>query len=421
MGISLVEYLVKSEQHLKWSTPQFHKILNIPFVPCWDIRNRQFLYKISDLPLEYTKLCAPSDGHIYEEALQVWTQSYILCSEVSKLSPKFKSKIGIPSSVPTQRLILHIQKLQRNCISKVPIEFQNSYCEILTKLCSKLTASIKKKQKKSTIDIKHSLSMCKFVMLDNGDLVYPHQLCFDLDEDLGPFARAVPSYLKNFSKLFSLIGTPMLNQAKAPPVDELLVEKPNISNIFIQARNDPTFSDLIFQFNDLKFYSHKLIVSYSIPMIKTMFSSNMIESQSNIGVFNLPEWINWDGFIMIMDYCYTGNLYHSKKLYPTKENDVYLMTEILRISDLFLMNHLKSFCEVFLSSVQVDVFNVCSLVEIAEMCNANQLLNFCIFTIRIMFATVKHTEEWKQLSDTTKHNILAGSLFAGVEEEEYHL
>lgn len=279
-------------------------------------------------------------------------------------------------------------------------------------ICKRLDAVTKKHAAVTVDSIKTVLSNCPFIMLEEGELVCPYQLCFDLEEDLGPFARAVPEYLKSYHKLFSLIGTPMITELQSPSVEELDNRPPIASELLINSKNSSLYSDLVFIQSENSFYAHRMVVCPICPTLERMFLSKLPPSLVD-GRYQyiLPEWTNWNAFLILMDYCYTGNPQFTRNIMYDEEKDVMLMTELLRLSDWFLMDHLKSYCEVFLSKVQVDVFNICNLLQISEMCNASQLVEYCIHSIQVMFSTVQETDEWKELPSQTKDLVLSSSLF----------
>ena len=73
-------------------------------------------------------------------------------------------------------------------------------------LCGTLIRAVKKGSKATTRSLQQALSDVPFVLADDGCFVMPRHLCFDLGADLGPRARAVPSYLEVARPLLMLLG-----------------------------------------------------------------------------------------------------------------------------------------------------------------------------------------------------------------------
>jgi hypothetical protein len=54
----------------------------------------------------------------------------------------------------------------------------------------------------------------------------------------------------------------------------------------------------------------------------------------------------------------------------------------------------------------VDVFNICSLLQISQACDAQQLFALCLHQIQVTLAFVVQTPEWQELSPELKEQVM---------------
>lgn len=81
--------------------------------------------------------------------------------------------------------------------------------------------------------------------------------------------------------------------------------------------------------------------------------------------------------------------------FPVDEITTLYCINVMRLSDMYFLPHLKSIMECWLSSNDViDVYNVVSLLTHASSCHAYQLLKRCVYIARQMYNIVSNTPEW---------------------------
>src|SRR3990167_5793196 len=290
-------------------------------------------------------------------------------------------------------------------------ELREGYKDLLISTLDRLTKVFTKQPTTGKI-IQENLSALQFIMCDSGELIYAHQLVFELEEDLSQFVRATPKYLKKFEKLLALVGTPNVNKASKPAV-HIHGDPPDYNLLVVSWMNNPTYSDLIFTHPEnpsSTFYAHKVIIGPLFPPLAAVFRLAADKSTKTI---TLPEWTDWSAFLRAMDFCYRGDVQFQGNLMPNNQNHINITIELLRIADYYQCEYLKSWCEQKLASADIDIFNICNLLEVASQCNALQLENVCLHTIRIMFHAVKETPEYHDLPQHLKSKVVNATTPSG--------
>lgn len=93
---------------------------------------------------------------------------------------------------------------------------------------------------------------------------------------------------------------------------------------------------------------------------------------------------------------------------PPDETSCAIVCELLQLSGMYMLEHLKQWCESYLGAPQVvDLYNICDLLVIADRCQAIQLAKVCTHHIRAMISIVMKMEQWSLLSESLKANVLS--------------
>lgn len=256
--------------------------------------------------------------------------------------------------------------------------------------------------------VTHVLSGQRFVVLDEGGVVAASALCLDLADSLTSSTLSVPSYLVNVRSFLAIAGSTSINDVSAaravqhghPPTYERDARLASL-------RNEPDLSDFHLISNSGRvFFGHKLLFALSSEYWHTMLASGLSEASQAVSTIHLPEFMSDDAVDLLMSYVYLGT-----GLTPTmdvSERSVITICQLLQCSDVYQMTHLKSICEVWLTSNGIiDVFNVTGLLTHALGCNAPQLTAHCHAICREMFAVVSKTEEWDALPEDARASVLA--------------
>ena len=135
--------------------------------------------------------------------------------------------------------------------------------------------------------------------------------------------------------------------------------------------NDEEFSDVEFLVEGRVIHAHRVILSMLSERFRAMFSSGFIEStQKQIRL----DDIRYTTFMAMLEYLYSGK---GPEIEHNDDNSSLLkIIELLRLSDQFMLDHLKQLCECRLQSA-VSELNVDSILEHGAMFNADQLVQYC--------------------------------------------
>jgi len=145
---------------------------------------------------------------------------------------------------------------------------------------------------------------------------------------------------------------------------------------------DSMLFDVTVKCGDVSFECNKFMLAARSPVFKSMFQSNMIESQTNtVNIEDLlPEVV--DG---MLQYIHTGVTKHLNKL----------PRELLAAADRYQLEYLKSSCQAFLIN-SLDVENCISLLILSEMYNAALLRKSALqFAVENMMS-ISSSCDWKK-------------------------
>lgn len=159
-------------------------------------------------------------------------------------------------------------------------------------------------------------------------------------------------------------------------------------------------------------HAHRIVLGLGSDYFSTMFSPTFVTAAGGPGAMlhvEAPEWAPYGSVLRAVRYLYTGRLYHVDdsllKHDPTDEA-IAVACGLLRLSDMWLLPHLKQFVEVWLASPNiVTACNVCKLALLAETCSARQLMLLCRHVVQTMWAVVRELPEWAELPEITRDDL----------------
>ena len=121
----------------------------------------------------------------------------------------------------------------------------------------------------------------------------------------------------------------------------------------------------------------------------------------------MPEWAGPTAVKLMLTYVY-GKETNPIKLLQPSNTTIPLVCQLLRLSDFYELDHLKSLSEVwFADNDIVDVMNVVGLLTHAHACKARQLEAYAVYCCREMFSVVGKTEDWAALDPGLKKRVLS--------------
>ena len=279
--------------------------------------------------------------------------------------------------------------------------------------------------------LRSHLMNCKFIVLDDGKLVAPREICVDLDDEMGNLAMPVPMHLSGFLYLLRELGALSIEDLKMPHVGvkgkwPLESFQKDLSSIF----NNKKLSDVRFavkrnksreENHDMKhefnnnfryFYCHKLILGMASQAFMTFFSGGLSDSIEHTALassskddwngttIHLDDWVGEKSLELFLKYIYGEKKQNVLGALPINDETISYCINILRLADMYFFPHLKTIMEDWLSSHDIiDVYNVVSLLTHASSCRAYQLLNRCVYIARQMYAVVSQTPEWNELKN----------------------
>eukprot|EP01090_Pellita_catalonica_P007392 TRINITY_DN17977_c0_g1_i1.p1 TRINITY_DN17977_c0_g1~~TRINITY_DN17977_c0_g1_i1.p1 ORF type:complete len:564 (-),score=55.74 TRINITY_DN17977_c0_g1_i1:87-1778(-) len=196
--------------------------------------------------------------------------------------------------------------------------------------------------------------------------------------DLCPSRRSVflfggrNTYHFNFNELFEL----RMNDRKA--------WRDGYSSDFKALVNNPIFSDLRFTFptESKVIYAHRNVIVARCEMLAVMLRSGLREDRSGEIIIST---FSYDAFLVLVEYLYTGKSCASSE-------DV---LEVLRISDVYQVLHLKALCEERARKF-VDMTNVLDILKLADQLSAHILKGYCLHYIVINWNEWQSEMEPKQ-------------------------
>jgi len=160
--------------------------------------------------------------------------------------------------------------------------------------------------------------------------------------------------------------------------------------------NNKAFSDIGFKVEETIIPGHKLILQVRTEYFHSMFSSGLKESQSNIITILDSTPAIW---IDILKFIYTDTCT------ITEEN----CNSVMEQANFFQLDRLKAICENFWIG-NLNVNNSCSIIQIADRCNATQLRDFAREFIFSHIQEVITTEGFQELDQVLVSQILLAAV-----------
>ncbi|XP_057317898.1 speckle-type POZ protein B-like isoform X2 [Microplitis mediator] len=155
---------------------------------------------------------------------------------------------------------------------------------------------------------------------------------------------------------------------------------------FKELYNNQINCDVTFVVGNEKFKAHKIILSARSPVFSAMFTHKMKENRDN--EVAIPD-IEPEIFNKLLEFIYTDDI---------KNLDMDAAS-LFEAADKYQLLKLKSLCEVSLSkSASID--NAIKLMILADLHNANQLLEYVLVFIIKNIGNVIETSEYKALEET---------------------
>jgi hypothetical protein len=359
-----------------------------------------------------SKVCFAAD------ACFCWTSTLVLPYELDTAPLTLRSRMK-PWVFDVNNAVVHLkkmvgnwQRLDESQFIRLRQGFVGLVCGSMHQFCDRINVGL----------CHHTLSTCPFILFDNGESVVASTVCVDLAETLTATVRAPPPYLEGYDDVLVKIGAASSAEFGGDaPIIQIRSRAPAVAipRLLLAQINRPALADVTFQFTDGRtIHAHRLILALTSQQFSAMFESGFAESLEPMTVVDLPDWVDYDAFLLLLFYLYSGSLEGDatngvalphKELSPPNEQRALLVCNLLRLSDLYLLDHLKSWCESYLGKEEVlTVYTVCGLLSHADICNAPQLLKVCCFIVRKMSAVIAVMPEWQELPAELQARSLTG-------------
>jgi len=427
-GLRLVSFLIGAHRagKLKWSSQDFADVSCLQFVPCVDHMAALTLKEWNEsseeddtIPEGHLEtqcrlevkagLASFQEGCLARDAAVGFTQLPVFHEAVDSAASALLSQLRVPSPVPVDLMVSHLGALA----ARVGNAMQHGSTlhtvrEGLLLSLDKLSAYLKA-HKHSRNNVNFSLTSIPFIVFDDGSTGLASSLCVDIDEDLGPFSRVVPTPYAPHTKLLLNLGARHALQTHAPRVKVSLKDpSPSIVPFFEAQMNRPALSDLHCVVEGQVFYCHKLVLCAVCEPLKVEFVTSGLRAEAGISTIEMPDFVSYDAFECVMRYMYTGSIKHQGNDFEITQAAIVTVCSLLQLADYWALDHLKQWCESYLSSAQiVSLYNVCDLLLLAHQCDAPQLVQMCLHNIRVQFNLLKGTEQYEALPEDIKSEVLS--------------
>ena len=151
-------------------------------------------------------------------------------------------------------------------------------------------------------------------------------------------------------------------------------------------------SDIVVTVKGRKFDAHKLVLSTRSPVLAAMFQTNFSEKQTN--TLNIED-IEPDAFAEMMRFLYTDEV----------ENLDGLATDLLAAADKYMLDLLKTKCEVFLAD-NITVQNCSQLLLLSDLHSADGLKKIALDFVRSRSDAIVETTDWQELLESARPQLL---------------
>jgi hypothetical protein len=423
LSVKLLEYLAQNFDKLdQWATPHYHQLaLTIPFIPVYDCRNATLSemerleaqqQDLSEWALQWDVLGSTRIA-FWGDWRCCWTQCLLVTPEASTVltsakASNWNSRLHLPFPVSIEIVTKNL--IRQAAQSVIGLTTLSAAKRVVSSSLRLLQASMRKRDKQAISSVVSMLAGCRFLPMEDGTFVAAHNIDLELSADVSADLRALPEYLSDFRDFLSTLGVPCSNSA--PHV--MVSASPSARGLlaYIQSEfNLPALADVVFTFPHegptSQLFAHKLVLSATSSHFSTMFTGGYAEQAGgHRTVMEMPDWVPSALMLGLLKYLYTDEFPVPKKTTPSLAEVVSLCT-LLRLSDLYDLEHLKQCCEVRLSqSADFMADNLCALSTHAYACNAKQLFALCVHHLRLLHSTLVTTVDWKELPEPVKHAVL---------------
>ncbi|XP_066294931.1 kelch-like protein 38 [Branchiostoma lanceolatum] len=172
---------------------------------------------------------------------------------------------------------------------------------------------------------------------------------------------------------------------------------------FIEQRKNGKSLDVVVEVGGKKFPCHRAVLETS-PFFKTMFSSNLAESNSKVIAL---RGMNSNTFLTILDFMYTGHINISK-------DDV---QDILPAAQMLLVHKITEYCEQFIQS-NLCPSNCVDAIHLANVYGLSYLKEKAREEVASNFSELRQTDEFLSLSTEELASILKEDGLQITNEEE---
>ena len=153
--------------------------------------------------------------------------------------------------------------------------------------------------------------------------------------------------------------------------------------------NNKTYSDVTLCLGDEKIPAHKVILASKSPVFDKMFSTDMVEANSNVAKVND---IKLDVFQELLRFMYTGKV--------EKINE--LTVDIFKAAHFYQIEHLKLLCENVLRTT-LTVENAIDILKLADDHDADCLKTHCFVFITTNLNTIIKSPSFQDLHRSHPH------------------
>jgi len=263
---------------------------------------------------------------------------------------------------------------------------------------------------------------------------------------------ALPAYLRPFRRLLLSLAGPCVSEKKAPSI---YVSMPpsagTVAGFLEKALNQPELADVEFMLHpeggaECKVYAHRLILAASCEHFYKAFTSGCSEAvgKSSRAQLDMPEWVTPLALLWMLAYLYQGfdpaaarqtavrleaQMTGNHRAMPDAAGATRVVRGarggklrlssatamdssdelccLLRLSEFYDLNHLKTWCESRIQTL-LSPETLVALSTHAFFCNAPQLLRVCVYHMQMLFADLVGTEDWEILEPAVKDLVLTG-------------
>eukprot|EP00286_Rhodomonas_abbreviata_P026248 CAMPEP_0181299902 /NCGR_PEP_ID=MMETSP1101-20121128/6598_1 /TAXON_ID=46948 /ORGANISM="Rhodomonas abbreviata, Strain Caron Lab Isolate" /LENGTH=1728 /DNA_ID=CAMNT_0023405091 /DNA_START=13 /DNA_END=5195 /DNA_ORIENTATION=- len=372
-----------------------------------------------------------SECVLFAGAWSAFTVCPILPAEIDRLPVAVLRRFHVAHPPAPKKVTRHLLNLarswQQTAVPREQLLQVTTWRQALVQLCM---VDLNLCRKELSPVSAASLISCRFVVLDDGEIVRPVDILFELsagDRDLADDVRAPPAYLEAYDELFQIISeqSPKALAALPPPPVVVEAAPPTPTLERMQAEFDKAgLADVCMRLGPGQhLYLHRLFIGMASPVFQALFQSPMTGEKSCRdpefraaagGRWRLeaPEWASAEGVRAFMLYLYTGTLPEclDDTMVPTQAR-VTGVIEQLRLASYYDCPHLLQSCEAFLASTEgvAQLTNLLDLLQLADDSDAQKLRAHVVHRAREALHIMTALPEWEALPEAMKHELQRGT------------